>query len=168
MDITYVRGDATRPEGAGPRIIVHICNDIGGWGRGFVLALSRRWREPEQQYRAWFREGLAATPPFALGQVQFVPIEQKVWVANLLGQHGVRGTNGHPPIRYEAVREGLSRVARFAQEQGAAIHMPRIGIGLAGGTWSEVSRVIKEELIDSNIPVTVYDLPSSDTQNEDV
>ncbi len=162
MDIAYVRGDATRPGGIGPRIIVHICNDVGGWGRGFVLAVSQRWPEPERQYRAWFRQGMAATPPFALGQVQFVPVEQELWVANLLGQHGVGQTDGHPPIRYEAVREGLSRVARFAQEKGAAVHMPRIGTGLAGGTWREMSRIIEEELSDRNIPVTVYDLPGSD------
>jgi len=27
--ITFVVGDATRPEGQGPRVIVHVCNDIG-------------------------------------------------------------------------------------------------------------------------------------------
>ena len=43
--IRYVTGDATRPEGEGPKIIVHICNDIGAWGRGFVLALSKRFKE---------------------------------------------------------------------------------------------------------------------------
>ncbi|HJK89231.1 MAG TPA: hypothetical protein RMH85_21120 [Polyangiaceae bacterium LLY-WYZ-15_(1-7)] len=56
MDIDYVVGDATRPGGDGPKIIVHVCNDVGGWGRGFVTALSKRWAAPEEAYRAWYRE----------------------------------------------------------------------------------------------------------------
>ena len=47
MNINDVIGDATQPVGAGPKIIVHVCNDIGGWGRGFVVAISNHWPEPE-------------------------------------------------------------------------------------------------------------------------
>ncbi|GGJ45802.1 hypothetical protein GCM10010121_066360 [Streptomyces brasiliensis] len=42
-EIKYVRGDATVPSGKGVKAIAHVCNDVGGWGKGFVLALSRRW-----------------------------------------------------------------------------------------------------------------------------
>lgn len=59
--ITYVRGDATAPRGEGVKLIVHCCNDPGGWGRGFVLALSRRWPEPEAAYRELVNRGLAVT-----------------------------------------------------------------------------------------------------------
>lgn len=65
---------------------------------------------------------------------------------------------GVPPIRYEAVRAGLRRVAEFARAHGATIHMPRIGCGLAGGSWDEVASIIEEELIDKGLDVTVYDL----------
>src|SRR5688500_13345662 len=54
QEIKYIKGDATRPARPGNKIIVHVCNDIGGWGRGFVMALSARWKEPEQSYRQWF------------------------------------------------------------------------------------------------------------------
>jgi hypothetical protein len=30
MPIEHVIGDATNPRGTGPRIIVHVCNDVGG------------------------------------------------------------------------------------------------------------------------------------------
>ncbi|SOE07774.1 hypothetical protein SAMN06272765_8688 [Streptomyces sp. Ag109_G2-15] len=36
-EITYVRGDATVPSVKGAKVIAHVCNDIGGWGKGFVL-----------------------------------------------------------------------------------------------------------------------------------
>ncbi|MFJ9320094.1 macro domain-containing protein [Streptomyces globisporus] len=39
-EITDVRGDATAPQGKGVKLILHVCNDLGGWGKGFVLG---RW-----------------------------------------------------------------------------------------------------------------------------
>jgi len=50
-DIHYLIGDATKPDVAGNKIIAHICNDVGGWGKGFVLAISKSWPEPERKYR---------------------------------------------------------------------------------------------------------------------
>lgn len=38
-EITYLRGDATAPHGKGVKLIVHVCNDLGGWGKGFDTAL---------------------------------------------------------------------------------------------------------------------------------
>lgn len=63
-----------------------------------------------------------------------------------------------PPIRYEAVREGLKRVAQEAKSLGASVHMPRIGCGLAGGRWEEIEPIIEQELLGKGIAVTVYDL----------
>ena len=41
----------------------------------------------------------------------------------------------------------------------AAIHMPRIGCGLAGGDWSEIEPIIHDELSKHDVAVTVYDFP---------
>jgi O-acetyl-ADP-ribose deacetylase (regulator of RNase III) len=151
--IEYVVGDATRPRGAGPKIIAHVCNDVGGWGRGFVVALSRRWPEPERAYREWHRAGGAR-----LGATQLVAVEPDLWVANMVGQHGLRPSGGRPPIRYAAVRACLAEVAGKAGELGASVHMPRIGAGLAGGRWDEIEPIILEEVVARGVPVTVYDL----------
>lgn len=59
--ITYIKGDLFSVPITGKRIIPHICNDIGGWGAGFVLALSKQWREPEEKYRVWHRDGQYTT-----------------------------------------------------------------------------------------------------------
>lgn len=166
MNITYQVGDATQPVGGHPKIIVHVCNDAGGWGKGFVVAVSHRWHEPEKRYRAWHRgEG---AQPFTLGQVQFVRVEDTIWVANLIGQHGMGFYHGVPPIRYEAIREGLRVVATRAKELGASVHMPRIGSGLAGGKWEEVERIVREELITTGVGVTVYDLPRRQSIGQNV
>jgi O-acetyl-ADP-ribose deacetylase (regulator of RNase III) len=54
-DIAYIKGDATCPQARGPKVIAHVCNDRGRWGKGFVLAVSARWPEPERAYRDWHR-----------------------------------------------------------------------------------------------------------------
>ncbi len=156
MEIEYVIGDVTTPHSSGAALIVHICNDRGYWGAGFVLALGRRWPQAQAQYRAWHEGQLDL--PFTLGQVQFVLVAPDLWVANLIGQHGVRPTGDGPPLRYEAVREGLERVAAFAQLHSASVHMPRIGTGLAGGTWAAIAPILQTELANRGISVTVYDL----------
>jgi O-acetyl-ADP-ribose deacetylase (regulator of RNase III) len=157
MTLRLRAGDATAPEGEGPKIIVHVCNDVGGWGKGFVLALSRRWAAPEEHYRAWHRE--RANNDFRLGAVQLVPVDEGLWVANLIGQRDVRAAKGVPPVRFEAIEEGLGTLAERAAELGASVHMPRIGCGLAGGSWDEMEPLIRRTLVARGIAVTVYDLP---------
>jgi O-acetyl-ADP-ribose deacetylase (regulator of RNase III) len=152
--INYIKGDATQPIAEDNKVIVHICNDIGGWGKGFVMAISKRWPEPEKKYREWFK----LQDNFALGQVQFVQVEKDIWIANVIGQHKInRDEQGNPPIRYDAILSGLDKVASFAAEINASVHMPRIGCGLAGGTWDRIEPIIISTLTNKDIPVTVYD-----------
>ncbi len=152
-DITYLKGDATSPQAKGVKIICHICNDAGGWGKGFVLALSERWDEPEAAYRAWY----AARDGFTLGAVRFVQVEPYIWVANLIGQRGTKTGSSGPPVRYAAIAEGLKAVAEKSLELGASVHMPRIGCGLAGGEWAKVEPLVLEHLTGRGVRVTVYD-----------
>ncbi|WP_199571685.1 macro domain-containing protein [Streptomyces murinus] len=154
-EIAFVRGDATTPSGKGPKIIAHVCNDIGGWGKGFVLALSRRWPEPERAYRAWHRD--RAHNDFGLGAVQLVQVDPRTWVANMVGQRGIRTGSKGVPVRYEAIDTALTGLAAHALDLGACVHMPRIGCGLAGGTWSRVEPLVIERLTGRGIGVTVYD-----------
>lgn len=83
-----VKGDATNPQAEGPKVIAHVCNDLGGWGKGFVLAISRKWPQPERDYRDWHRHH--ADNDFALGAVRLVSVRADIWVANMIGQHGMR------------------------------------------------------------------------------
>ncbi|MFF4055762.1 macro domain-containing protein [Streptomyces sp. NPDC001668] len=154
-EITYIRGDATAPSVKGTKLIAHVCNDIGGWGKGFVVAVSRRWPEPEAAYRAWYRG--RASNDFALGAAQFVQVEPYVWVANMIGQRGIRRGSRGVPVRYDAIDEALGRLADKARELDASVHMPRIGCGLAGGTWSRTEPLIMERLVKRGLSVTVYD-----------
>lgn len=88
VPLRIIKGDATSPQAKGPKIIAHACNDIGGWGKGFVLAVSRRWPEPERTYRQWHR-GRSGND-FGLGATQLVQTQADIWVANMVAQRGIR------------------------------------------------------------------------------
>lgn len=168
--ITYIKGDATRPvDTGGPRIICHVCNDLGKWGRGFVLALRERFPCAAAAYHLWHRgldlHGAKMTwpKPFELGNISVVPQgscleKDRIHVANMIAQHGIYADrNGVPPIRYEALDSCLQQLCQTAISECASIHMPRIGCGLAGGEWSKVEALIISNLVEHNIDVYVYD-----------
>lgn len=167
--IHYLTGDATNPKSTGgPRFILHVCNNQGGWGRGFVLALSKRWPEPEREYRRWYRNGadlLAGT--FQLGAIQQVPVQgdPPLTVVNMIAQRGYGKGNQNKhrtsepdsaiPLSYEHLEVCLLLFADGLPKD-ATIHMPRIGCGLAGGTWDKVEPIVANAL--KAHEVYVYDL----------
>lgn len=175
--ITYLVGDATDPQEVeqgtndenrrwrvSTKIIAHICNDVGAWGAGFVMALSHRWPAAEKSYRSWHKmDGgpmkQSELVPFRLGRMKLVRVSNDVFVANMIAQRGIGMKNGEPPIRYSALADCLAELRLHAKDLRASVHMPRIGCGLAGGKWEEVEQVINLELHD--IKVYVYDLHSS-------
>ncbi len=152
--IHYLKGDATQPDHAGIKFIVHVCNDIGKWGKGFVLALSRRWDEPEMNYKSWYILGT-----IKLGRVQLVQVDSEIIVVNMIAQHGIRKQGNHSPIRYDALETCLEKIDLFIKDRypEATIHMPKIGAGLAGGDWPVIEQIIQEKLMDQE--VYVYTLP---------
>jgi hypothetical protein len=82
-----------------------------------------------------------------------------LWVANMIGQHGMRTGSKGVPVRYEAMDTALGALAVRAAELEASVHMPRIGCGLAGGKWERVEPLVAARLVGADMPirVTVYD-----------
>ena len=86
----------------------------------------------------------------------FVQVEEELWVANLIGQHKInKDENGNAPIRYEAILLGLEKVGQFAVDKKATVHMPRIGCGLAGGTWDKLEPLINKSLLENEVETYV-------------
>lgn len=98
-----------------------------------------------------------AANDFALGAVQFVPVAPDVRVANMIGQHDIRrkGDDGAPPVRYDAIESALQKLGDRALEWGASVQMPRIGCGLAGGTWDQIEPLILRQLCARGVEVAV-------------
>lgn len=155
--INYIKGDATNPVGDGQKLIIHVCNDIGAWGAGFVLALSKKWKEPETAYKAWSRTKNQPNSDFSLGAIEIIQVAPDIDVVNMIGQKGIKTVNGASPVRYDAIRQALKSVAKYALATKASVHAPRFGAGLAGGKWETIEQIINEELISQGVSVTVYD-----------
>lgn len=170
----HLIGSALEPVDAyeycdGPIIIVHCCNNRGFWGRGFVMALSKKWPELEIRYRAWAKRHNKNIPG---GAVQMIRVEtsrwsdldgpdQTIFVANMIGQEGVKSQSDLvPPVRYEWIERGLTFLAGYSTACGASVHMPRIGCRLAGGSWPIVEAIIDRTLGSCDIPTFVYTLPN--------
>lgn len=153
MSLDAIIGDATSPQSSPPWIIAHVCNDIGKWGRGFVLALAKRWPSAKAEYLVAYDEGR-----LRLSDTHFVDLGEGRWVANMIAQRGVHRANRQDiPLRYDALATCLAQVAERATALGASIHMPRIGTGLAGGTWEEVEAVLRRSMDLETVDVRVYD-----------
>ncbi len=152
--ITYLKGDATNPQAKGQKIIAHIVNDKGGWGKGFVLSISKRWKKPETAYREWYNSRVR--DDFKLGNVDYVQVRNDILIANMLAQQGYNTDNKGPPIRYDALKKCLADVYEVAEYTSASVHMPRIGTGLSGGKWEIIGPMIEEIFADS-VKVYVYD-----------
>lgn len=158
-ELKVVKGDATDPHGHGNNIITHVVNNVGGWGAGFVTAISNRWHDPEREYLKWYNDHWKSDSTFRLGEIQMVEVGKELWVCNMLAQSSI--FTNLPPIRYDALELCLKKVAKQAKLLNASVHMPRIGCGLAGGNWKEVGPIVQQTLVDQGVEVTVYDYKSA-------
>ena len=145
MALTFATGDATAPQEK-PAVIVHVCNDVGAWGKGFTKALSKRWPQPEAAFR-----GLKSNGLLTLGSLQIVQVEEDIWVANIVAQAGIG--RGHRRIQNDVLARVLAALARelVVKEKWSSppsVHMPLIGTGLGGGQWDIIEPIIATQLAD--------------------
>lgn len=156
VGLTFLCGDASVPRGSGPRIIAHIVNNRARhWKGGFAASLRTKWPAAATDFTSWVDSDRAN---LRLGAVHFTCLDQDVWAAALVAQVGY-GPSERPRLRYVALRTALAELADFADKHSAAIQMPRIGAGQAGGRWSVIEDLIESELCARQIPATVYDPP---------
>ena len=156
--IRFAVGDATQMSGAGQKILAHVVNDkTPNWGAGFGLAVRRAFPTVQEEFRRW---ALKDASRLRLGNVFITKISSDVHVSPMVCQKGY-GPSDKPRIRYAALKDCLQRVMEKAVEVKAAVHMPRIGSGQAGGSWGLIEQLIDENLCRHGIDVTVYDLPGA-------
>lgn len=157
MPIYYAVGDATLPI-AKPAIIVHVVNDIGAWGAGFSGAIGRRFPWAARDYLGWDNRKLGLLL-VSVSTRRNRTSKKKLVVGHLCAQHRVRSRTNPKPIDLNALRNSLSKLRIYLSTAllTYSVHMPRIGCGLAGGTWDEVEPLVSQYL--SKYDVYVYDLP---------
>ena len=170
MSIKYLVGDAANPDVSDgkPVIIAHIVNDVGAWGSGFVMALSKRWPVVRDRYRSWYEGDM---PGFKIGGVQLCNPEPGFGVANMIAQYSlgskyIPSPNGPmvevPAIRYDGLAECLDYVGWAALNEydtDTKVVGPRFGTQRSGGSWKVIEPLIEYYLCRIGVEVEIYDLP---------
>lgn len=146
MKIITQQGDATstKPSASGV-IIAHLCNNVGAWGRGFVLAVDKLSLVPKFLYKEYCKKN---NNEVDLGRLQMVEIEPQLWVANMIAQNGIDKSAFADGVlvNYPALRTCIREVFKRAVMMGCDVHMPEgIGAGLAGGDKATIFAIIEEE-----------------------
>ena len=164
--LTVVEGDATDPQRTKDQneicIIPHVCNDLGGWGAGFVVALTKKFGEkPERTYLNYLlgQKGLPV-----MGKTCFAKMSDKLCVANMIAQHGYINADTNPvPLSYKALVNCMADVAEYISYIQSktlcpvVIHCPKFGSELAGGKWEFILELIRELWLEKGIDVVVYE-----------
>ncbi len=174
MKLNYLIGDATKPE-VKPTIIFHCCNTIGKFGSGFVVAISKRWKNVEVAYRKYYSDTVFYNDdvpteepeeiPFMLGEVQIIRAQDGIYIANAIAQKDIVKFKDMPPVRYESLRECLLKTVDYARILKInTISMPRVCSDRAGGQWDRVESIIKEVVLTQGLNVDVYDLTEKDRE----
>ena len=171
MKLLFKEGDVTNPEESGNLLLIHCANDVPCMGSGVAAAICKKWPAVRREYMKWGKnesETFITHKQLRLGEIQVVKVEGDFKqgngraVVNLIGQRDVTEFHGVPPVRYEAVLEGLYKVSDLLDEIPNSvpkinIAMPRICCSLAGGSWAKVEDLIKKVFSSRDINITVYD-----------
>lgn len=174
MIIEYLTGDAAEPKTISERrdVIVHGCNNKGGWGKGFALHLGNVYPITKEEYKLWFNN-MAGTYPFDLGEIQMVPINSNLVVINMITQDGYRGDGtvkwSDSPAKLWAINKGFTLLReyilrKYLNGRKYTIHMPKIGCGLGGLNWKDVLNQIERVFKDYDTDIfyiKVYSLENT-------
>ena len=160
--LIYKNGDASIPEKKNI-VIMHVVNNLGYWGKGFVLALSNRYPNIKKKYKDYCDS--YSDKKDLLGNVQTFNMGD-CFVANLFAQNGIYSKTNPTPIDYHALTESLNAlydlVILHYKNNGILyqIQCPKnMGAGLARGSWSKIENIIIDCLINKPIELdaTVFD-----------
>ena len=161
--IRLLHGDVLQHRDNGRKIICQLVNDKAiKWGGGVARKTAKRFPDAE---RAYTEKVMQIPQRDRLGRVIFSEVGDDLIIASLIGQEGF-GPSLFPRIRYVDLQSCLERVADYALYMEASIHMPRIGIGSAGGDWSTIEEMVDDVMVRAGLFVTVYDVPPKRAQLE--
>ena len=137
-------------------IIVHGCNCQGVMGSGVALAIKNKYPDAYYDYINYVsvETDTSTRGRNLLGEIQYTKVTDKLTIANAFTQQ-FYGKDGLKYASYSAVEDIMYRLKDFTSLD-TPIHMPKIGCGLGGLDWDEVSQYIQYYL--GNHDVTVYEL----------
>eukprot|EP00047_Mylnosiga_fluctuans_P024618 m.165228 g.165228 ORF g.165228 m.165228 type:complete len:320 (-) comp9892_c0_seq33:1065-2024(-) len=155
----YEFGDATRPlrPATGPAIIVHVVDNSGRWGHGGLFtSLARMGPAAESAYTtAHDMDDLHLGDAHVVAMDMSRPDGSPLYAALIVAQRRTRA--GMPSeIMLDALGKGLARLAAYAAQTGASVHLPRIGHRTPNFNWYGVERILRKCLTAKRVPAAIY------------
>jgi O-acetyl-ADP-ribose deacetylase (regulator of RNase III) len=149
----YLDGDLIRFARAGKfQVIVHGCNCFntmgGGIARQVRMECPEAWQKDQQTIQGDKNK---------LGTITYALIEPKdarnseFYCVNGYTQYDFGSDKVN--VDYNAVRSVMKKVCSLFPDK--KIGLPLIGAGLAGGDWNIIEQIIKEELEDKDVDITI-------------
>ncbi len=138
-------------------VVLHGVNARGAFGSGVAGAMARAWPSARADYLKAHAEGRVR-----LGEVVWGAAGGRT-VGHMVTQMDYGRAPGRVYVDYGAVEGCLRRVARAAAEgiagttvpEGfAAVSLPKVGAGLAGGDWRRIEEILEREC--GHLDVTVH------------
>lgn len=124
-------------------IVVHGCNAQGVMGSGVAEIVKRDYPAAFDKYRKQYEaQGLQ------VGQIIPVIVSPTCYIINAVTQEFYGREEDRIYVSYSGLRKCFAAVRDFAESRGIeTINYPRIGAGLAGGSWSRICRIIDGQLM---------------------
>lgn len=177
--ITYIKGDASRPYELFPGhpvyVIAHVTNTLPIYGAGFAKAIRELYPIAAETHLKSSRNrrlGFNVECECLLHYNLFEDYEDRtimypkigtgtayVHVVNMTAQQGTRSKNNPIPLQYNALEKCLYELKDYMDDnfgEKIPVHMPKIGSGLAGGSWPLIETMINAVLPNNNIYVYEY------------
>jgi O-acetyl-ADP-ribose deacetylase (regulator of RNase III) len=146
MEIKYIKGDLIRDREQ-YEVIAHQCNCFLSFGAGIAAQIKTDIPEAYQvdlstQYGDKNKLGTITYT------TNSIPI-----VVNMYGQY--KYTRHEIDTNYDALRSCFKLMKQ--KFSGKKIGLPLIGAGLASGNWETIESIIKEELLDEDVTVVIWE-----------
>jgi len=153
MEIKYIKGDLIELAKQGEfEVIMHCCNCFNTMGAGIARAIRDNFPE------AYLKDqNTIKGDRNKLGTYNSVTIKnfaKPFFVVNLYGQYDFKVSNG-PNINYVSLSNALLQIKK--DFTGLKFGLPRIGAGLAGGSWEVIEKIIQCTLIDEDVTVVNFE-----------
>lgn len=141
-------------------VIVHGCNCFCTMGAGIALKIKENFPEAYEAdkktvYGDYKKMGTYTSAVHFVGNDRF-----PLLIINAYTQFtykGIPGVDKNMRLSYTYLKECLYRINKKFSGSGLKIGLPKIGCGLAGGSWSKVSKIIEREFKDLDYTVVIYD-----------
>lgn len=149
--MNYVEGDliALAIQGAFD-VIVHGCNCFCAMGAGIALSIQKEFPEAYAADLITSKGDHHKLGTFSQSTV--IREGHTITIINGYTQFHFQGEG--PLVDYEAIRSLFKQIK--LQFHGKRIAYPKIGAGLAGGSWERIAKIIAEELEGEDHTLVLY------------